>query len=197
MTHAPLQYATKMRFVICAVLCALLAVVSPLSAQPARFVYFTVTDPLNRFVTGLESEHFEVVEGAARRSVTAFSGPDSPITIAVVSDVSRQDIPTLDGANETMIQTRSLTDALRQLAASTSPRKALVISTTSENIPVPQGIQVVRTDASGISRAIIELRSQYVFQVQGVGPSSEIEIVVKQPRGLPILKTHSTVPASK
>ena len=181
----------------CAILSALLATASPLTAQPARFVYLTVTDPLNRFVTGLEPEHFEVVEGGVRRSIAAFSGPDSPLTIAVVSDVSPQDITALDGANDLLIQTRSLTDALRQLAASASPRKGLVISSTSQNIPVPQGIQVVRTDASGLSRAIIELRSQYVFQVQDVSPSSEIEIVVKQPRGLPILKPHSTVSPSR
>jgi len=96
-----------------------------------------------------------------------------------------------------MIHTRSVTDAVRQLAASPSARKVLLISTSIENVAVPQGIQVVRTDPAGLTRRIIEVRNQYVLQVEGVGPDSEIEIVVKQPRGLPILKPHSTVSVSK
>src|SRR5260370_40979305 len=51
-----------------------------------RYISVTVTDPNNRFVTGLQKEHFEVIEGGVSRAVTEFSDAGSPISIAIVSD---------------------------------------------------------------------------------------------------------------
>ncbi len=48
----------------------------------------TVTDPLNRFVTGLEKDHFRVFEDKIEQKVTYFSSEDAPITIGLVFDTS-------------------------------------------------------------------------------------------------------------
>ena len=38
----------------------------------------TVTDPMNRFVTGLEKEHFKLFEEKAEQTITQFSSEDAP-----------------------------------------------------------------------------------------------------------------------
>jgi VWFA-related protein len=48
----------------------------------------TVTDPLNRFVTGLEKEHFRLFEDKAEQEITDFSAEDAPISIGLVFDTS-------------------------------------------------------------------------------------------------------------
>jgi len=48
----------------------------------------TVTDPLNRFVTGLEKEHFRLFEDKTEQVITDFSSEDAPLSIGLVFDTS-------------------------------------------------------------------------------------------------------------
>ena len=48
----------------------------------------TVTDPMNRFVTGLESEHFQLFEDKAKQTISQFSSEDAPLSIGLVFDAS-------------------------------------------------------------------------------------------------------------
>ena len=48
----------------------------------------TVTDPLNRFVTGLEKQHFRLFEDKVEQKITQFSSEDAPISIGLVFDTS-------------------------------------------------------------------------------------------------------------
>ncbi len=48
----------------------------------------TVTDPLNRLVTGLEKEHFRVFEDKVEQQITHFSSEDAPISMGLVFDAS-------------------------------------------------------------------------------------------------------------
>lgn len=48
----------------------------------------TVTDPMNRFVTGLESEHFRVVEADKAQDIIHFASEDSPLSVGMVFDSS-------------------------------------------------------------------------------------------------------------
>jgi VWFA-related protein len=48
----------------------------------------TVTDPLNRFVTGLEKENFRVFEDKIEQNLLQFSSEDAPISVGVVFDCS-------------------------------------------------------------------------------------------------------------
>ena len=48
----------------------------------------TVTDPMNRFVTGLERENFKIFEDKQEQKVSQFSSEDAPLSIGVVFDCS-------------------------------------------------------------------------------------------------------------
>ena len=48
----------------------------------------TVTDPLNRFVTGLEKENFRLFEDKAEQKVVHFASEDAPLSIGLVFDTS-------------------------------------------------------------------------------------------------------------
>jgi hypothetical protein len=48
----------------------------------------TVTDPLNRFVTGLERENFKVFEDKLPQEISQFSSEDAPLSVGVVFDCS-------------------------------------------------------------------------------------------------------------
>lgn len=48
----------------------------------------TVTDPLNRIVTGLEKQHFRLFEDKIEQQITQFSSEDAPISIGLVFDTS-------------------------------------------------------------------------------------------------------------
>ncbi len=48
----------------------------------------TVTDPMNRLVTGLEKDNFELFEGSDKQQVMHFSSEDAPISLGVIFDLS-------------------------------------------------------------------------------------------------------------
>ena len=48
----------------------------------------TVTDPLNRFVTGLEKENFRLFEDKAEQKITQFASEDAPLSVGLVFDTS-------------------------------------------------------------------------------------------------------------
>jgi Ca-activated chloride channel family protein len=48
----------------------------------------TVTDPLNRFVTGLEKKHFRLYEDKVEQKIAYLSSEDAPISIGLVFDHS-------------------------------------------------------------------------------------------------------------
>jgi VWFA-related protein len=48
----------------------------------------TVTDPMNRFVTGLEKEHFQLFEDKVAQTVSQFSSEDAPLSVGLVFDAS-------------------------------------------------------------------------------------------------------------
>ena len=52
-------------------------------------VNVTVTDPYNRFVTGLGKEHFELKEDKIEQDILYFSNEDLPISLGIVFDISQ------------------------------------------------------------------------------------------------------------
>src|SRR6202795_195165 len=48
----------------------------------------TVTDPLNRFVTGLEKENFRLYEDKVEQKISHFASEDAPLSIGLVFDTS-------------------------------------------------------------------------------------------------------------
>jgi Ca-activated chloride channel homolog len=52
------------------------------------FVKVSVTDPLNRYVTGLEQEHFKVFEDKVEQNIIHFTQQSAPISVGILFDVS-------------------------------------------------------------------------------------------------------------
>jgi Ca-activated chloride channel homolog len=48
----------------------------------------TVTDPMNRLVTGLEKNDFEVYDDNSQQKITSFSCDDAPVSIGIIFDLS-------------------------------------------------------------------------------------------------------------
>lgn len=169
-----------------------------LAAQPASprqsgFIPVTVTDPGNRFVTGLTGENFVILENGVPRPATYFSSVNFPMTLAIISE---SPIPMGDmlKPEDELIQASSLSDALRQLIASKNQRKAIIVTTSASVDGAPAGIQVVHADPTSAFKAVIELRSQYLLRFQSTDPAAHVEVTLNPPRGLPSLKPAWTAP---
>ncbi len=48
----------------------------------------TVTDPMNRFVTGLEKENFKLFEDKQEQTISQFSSEDAPVSVGIIFDCS-------------------------------------------------------------------------------------------------------------
>jgi hypothetical protein len=185
--------APTQAFLLALTLSVLLTVsVAPVAAQlppnQSAVIPVAVMDPLNRFVTGLEQENFTVLENGAPRPITNFSGLDSPISIAVVSESPLPSAAKLSGPDDDLIQTASLSDGLRQLTASKNLRKTVILVTGWDTRSIPGGIQVIQADPGKLLEAVIEVRNQYLLQFQPSVPAARLEVIVNKPRGLPVLK---------
>jgi Ca-activated chloride channel family protein len=55
---------------------------------PTVLVRVTVTDPLNRYVIGLNETHFRVFEDKVEQAITHFSNDKSPISVGIILDTS-------------------------------------------------------------------------------------------------------------
>jgi Ca-activated chloride channel family protein len=64
----------------------------------------TVTDPMNRMVTGLDRENFQVFEGKDRQEVRHFSSEDTPISLGVIFDMSGSMSSKIERAREAVSQ---------------------------------------------------------------------------------------------
>ena len=85
-------------FIVAAFLISILDLSGQTSKSPDRpifrvgvetvFVKVSVTDPLNRYVTGLEKEHFKVFEDKVEQTIVHFNQESAPISVGLIFDVS-------------------------------------------------------------------------------------------------------------
>ncbi|HSE49093.1 MAG TPA: VWA domain-containing protein [Terriglobales bacterium] len=64
----------------------------------------TITDPMNRLVTGLERENFQLFEGKDKQEIRHFSNEDAPISLGVIFDLSGSMKNKIDKAKEAVIE---------------------------------------------------------------------------------------------
>jgi Ca-activated chloride channel homolog len=64
----------------------------------------TVTDPMNRFVTGLEKDSFKIFEDKKEQTISQFSSEDAPLSIGVVFDCSGSMGKKLEKSREAVAQ---------------------------------------------------------------------------------------------
>jgi Ca-activated chloride channel family protein len=64
----------------------------------------TITDPMNRLVTGLEKENFQVFEGDRKQQIQHFSSEDAPISLGVIFDDSGSMTDKADKARDAVVE---------------------------------------------------------------------------------------------
>jgi Ca-activated chloride channel homolog len=64
----------------------------------------TITDPMNRLVTGLDKENFEVYENKQAQELRTFSSEDAPVSIGVIFDMSGSMSSKIERAREAVIE---------------------------------------------------------------------------------------------
>src|SRR6201998_1883796 len=67
-------------------------------------VPITVTDPMNRLVTGLEQEDFQLYENNGEQKIRSFSAEDAPVSIGIIFDLSGSMSSKLVRARESILQ---------------------------------------------------------------------------------------------
>jgi Ca-activated chloride channel family protein len=64
----------------------------------------TITDPMNRLVTGLDKENFQLYEGNATQEIRTFSSEDAPVSLGVIFDSSGSMASKMDRAKDAVIE---------------------------------------------------------------------------------------------
>ena len=64
----------------------------------------TITDPMNRLVTGLEKENFQLYEGSSSQEIRSFSSEDAPVSLGVIFDSSGSMSSKMDRAKEAVVE---------------------------------------------------------------------------------------------
>ena len=67
-------------------------------------VRVTVTDPLDRYVLGLEKAHFRVFENKLEQTLTHFSNDKSPISVGIIMDMSGSMGDNIIGARNSVVR---------------------------------------------------------------------------------------------
>ena len=64
----------------------------------------TITDPMNRLVTGLEKDNFQLFEGSSKEEIKSFSSEDAPVSLGVIFDSSGSMVSKMDRAKDAVIE---------------------------------------------------------------------------------------------
>ncbi|MBV9266226.1 MAG: VWA domain-containing protein, partial [Acidobacteriaceae bacterium] len=97
----------------------------------------TVTDPLNRFVTGLEKEHFRLYEDKVEQDISQFSSEDAPISIGLVFDTSGSMGPKLQKSRQAaaeFFKTANPSDEFFLVQFNDRPELSVPFTTDTDNI---------------------------------------------------------------
>jgi len=111
-------------------------------------VSVSIVDPLNRQVTGLDKENFEVFEGKQRQEIRHFSSEDAPVSLGVIFDTSGSMVSKIERAREAVIEffkTANPQDEFFMLTFADKPEEVTAFTQSVEDIqgrlvyPVPKG----------------------------------------------------------
>ncbi len=108
----------------------------------------TITDPLNRLVTGLDRENFNLFEGKERQEIKTFSSEDAPVSIGVIFDMSGSMSSKIERAREAVVQffkTANPQDEFFMITFSDKPEQIADFTSSVDDIQsrllytIPQG----------------------------------------------------------
>ena len=64
----------------------------------------TITDQMNRLVTGLEKENFVLLDNGEKQAIQHFSSEDSPISLGVIFDISGSMANKIEKARQAVVE---------------------------------------------------------------------------------------------
>jgi Ca-activated chloride channel family protein len=64
----------------------------------------TITDPMNRLVTGLDKANFQLFEGNASQEIRSFSSEDAPVSLGVIFDSSGSMASKMERAKDAVVE---------------------------------------------------------------------------------------------
>jgi Ca-activated chloride channel homolog len=64
----------------------------------------TITDPMNRLVTGLEKENFLLTDNGQPQQIRHFSSEDAPISLGVIFDISGSMVDKIDKSRQAVVE---------------------------------------------------------------------------------------------
>ena len=64
----------------------------------------TITDPMNRLVTGLDKDNFNIIEGKETQEIRHFSSEDAPVSLGVIFDLSGSMNSKIERAREAILE---------------------------------------------------------------------------------------------
>ena len=97
----------------------------------------TITDPMNRLVTGLEKDNFEVYEGNEKQKIRHFSSEDAPISLGVIFDMSGSMSNKIEKSREAVVEffrTANPQDEFFMIAFSERPEMVSDFTSSIEEI---------------------------------------------------------------
>jgi Ca-activated chloride channel homolog len=105
----------------------------------------TITDPMNRLVTGLEKGNFQLFEGNASQDIRTFSSEDAPVSLGVIFDSSGSMSSKMDRAK----------DAVMEFFKTANPQDEFFMITFSDE---PE-------EVSDFTSSVDEIQNKLVFAV--------------------------------
>ncbi len=97
----------------------------------------TITDPLNRLVTGLDRDNFELFENGERQEIRHFSSEDAPVSLGVIFDMSGSMSNKIEKSREAVVEffrTANPQDEFFMIAFSERPELVADFTTSVEEI---------------------------------------------------------------
>jgi Ca-activated chloride channel family protein len=97
----------------------------------------TITDPLNRLVTGLDRDNFNLFEGKDQQEIKTFSSEDAPVSIGVIFDMSGSMGSKIDRAREAVgefFKTANPQDEFFLIAFNDKPEEIADFTSSVEDI---------------------------------------------------------------
>src|SRR5438105_10962528 len=64
----------------------------------------TITDQMDRLITGLDKDNFQLFEGKQRQEIRHFSTEDAPVSLGIIFDMSGSMISKIERAREAVVE---------------------------------------------------------------------------------------------
>lgn len=97
----------------------------------------TITDPMDRLVTGLDKDNFQVFDGKEKQDIQHFSNEDAPVSVGIIFDMSGSMTDKIERAREAVVEfckTANPQDEFFMITFSDEPRLAAGFTSNPDDI---------------------------------------------------------------